>query len=132
MEANRVMNEKFSYLIKIQIGPHSQSILVVNEREVPVILLETMAKEKISSKINELYAKNKDYRVQTTQQYFSRMIKQSDFQIEDLNDIEIYTLDLKFDNSSIKNEINKNDKTKIIEAKFDTPNLQFDNGVSDY
>lgn len=116
METNRVMSEKFSYLIKIQIGPHTQSMLVVNSKEVPEILLETMAKEKIDKKINELFTLNKDYRVQTSQQYFSRMIKQSDFQIEDLNNIDIYDLNLKFEATSILN--NNKGEEKILQSKF--------------
>ena len=53
------------------------------------------------------------------------MIKLSDFQIEDLNDIEIYDLNLKFEKENIQNNKDEKAKTKIVESKFDSaPDFQ--------
>lgn len=121
METNRtinISNQPFSYLIKIQIGPHIQPMLIVNNREVPQIILETIAKEKINKKINELYVNNKTYRLQSSDQYFNKMIKQSDFEIEDLNNIEIYDLNLKFENESIQNNLEENKESKTFQSSM--------------
>lgn len=100
--------KNFSYLIRINVGPKNISILVKNKKEVPQSLLETMAKEKITRCINEQYSTDKHFRKQTSENFFNKMIKQSLFEIENLNEIEVFDLGLYFNENKIHNE--KNDK----------------------
>lgn len=98
METNRKINDKsFVYLIKISIGPKNFSVLVKNKFKVPISLLETMAKGIITKEINDSYTIGKQWKNITSDNYFNRMMKVSDFEIEDLNELEIYNLELKFD-----------------------------------
>lgn len=112
------MENKFYYLIRIRVGAQNFSILVQNIRETPIILIETIAKEKISQYINKNYSKLKEYRTQTSEQFFNKMIKDSDFEIEDLNQLELYDLNLKFEKEEIKNDINEKNETIIIGSKI--------------
>lgn len=114
------MKNKFYYLIRIRVGAQNFSILVQNIRQTPTILIETIAKEKISQYINKNYSKLKEYRTQTSEQFFNKMIKGSDFEIEDLNQLELYDLNLKFEHKSdnIKNDINEKNETIIIGSKI--------------
>lgn len=114
--------KNFSYLIKMNIGPKKINIIVKNSKKVPEIFLETMAKEKIQKYINESYLTQKHYKAQTNEQYLNRMLKESSFYIEDLNEIEIFDLQLQFTNDEkiINDEKSKtrNNKSKFNEKKI--------------
>ena len=118
------MKTEFSYLIRISVGVNNISMLVKNKKEVPLILLETMAKEKITKFINESYTTYKHYRNQTVENYFNKMIKQSSFEIENLNEIEIFNLDLVFNSNKsdndikINNEINEKQNTETRQSSI--------------
>lgn len=105
METTMNTHKSFIYLIKITLGPKIVSVLVKNSLPVPEILLETMAKELITKYINDSFPKEKHYQVQTSDQYFNKMIKQSSFDIEDLNEIDVYDLQLKFKDGTIVNRL---------------------------
>lgn len=87
----------FSYLVRINVGIERQLMIVVNNREVPRVLLETMAKEKTEKFIHTLYTKHKHFRTQTSESFFVKTLRESSFEIEDLNKIEIIDIQLIFD-----------------------------------
>lgn len=95
--------KSFIYLVKIIIGASNSGFIVKNKVEVPQDLLEIMAKEKINQEINKMFSDNKDWKTQTSEHFFNRMIKQSSFTVEDLNQLHVYDLELRF-----------NDKNKIM------------------
>lgn len=102
-----VKNEKsFTYLIRINIGAKNMSCIVKNNKKVPNIFLETIAKDIINKYINDSYNSiNKHYRTQTSDHYYNRLSKESNFEIEDLNEIECYNLSLTFENENIVNKL---------------------------
>ena len=112
------VNKNFSYLIRITIGVNQSSILVKNKKEVPMSLLETMAKEKITRNINLMYSSLKYYRTENSVSFFNKMIKQSDFEIEDLNEIEVFDLHLTFDNENIKNNTDERKRREIRQSSI--------------
>lgn len=105
----------FTYLLKINVGPKNISCLVRNKLKVPDVLLETIAKEIITKEINDSYSIGKHYRVQTSEQYLTRMLKQSSFDIEDLNEMQIYDLQLKFQNDV---PLNRSEEEKEIQKQI--------------
>lgn len=108
----------FSYLVRITIGPKKLLMVIRNTKEVPYSVIEVMSKERINKYINETYTLFKHYRNQTSEHYYNKMIKESNFEVEDLNDVEVYDLELNFDDEKIKNNINGKHKTKTIQSKI--------------
>lgn len=108
----------FSYLIRIEVGINNFSIIIRNSKKVPEILLETIAKEKITSFINKNYTSYKHYRTQSPEGFFNKMIKESNYEIEDLNEIEIYDLQLTFNQDKIINKLD-GQTTETRESAFD-------------
>lgn len=108
---------EFSYLVKIKIGARNISMLIRNHKEVPEKILSIMAKEKIEKEITQSYIQLKHYRNQTSDHYFNKMMKESSYEIEDLNNVEVYDLQLNFD--SQEKIVNKSeDEKEIIKSKL--------------
>lgn len=133
MEISRILNtmEKnygFSYIINIQIDTKQIKMIVRNAKKVPTSMLNEMAKLRLQKHINEIYTTYKHYRSQTFENFQNKIIKQSNIEIEDLNDIEVYDLNLHFNERDeiINKSINENNKrhveikqSKINEIEFD-------------
>lgn len=65
-----------------------------------------------------MYSQNKHYRTQTSENFFNKTIKQSDFQIEDINDAEVYDLNLQFsEHDKIINKPNNDNNKRHVEIR---------------
>lgn len=110
----------FSYIVHITIESKTISMIIRNQKKVPIQIIEEMAKQRINKYINDVYHKSNYYLKQTSEQFFERMIKQANFEIQDLNDVEVYDLNVTFDkNEKIVNNIHENKfNTKIVESSI--------------
>lgn len=106
--------KSFIYLLEITVGAKNISALVKNILPVPEEILETMSKEIINTYINDSYKEGKMWRTQTSESYYNRMTKQSSFEVKDINQLDVYDLQLKFTENKISNNGEKvEDKRKI-------------------
>lgn len=110
----------FSYHVNIEIGAHKISMIIRNETQPPDSLIKEMAERRIKSEIKQLYSTEKHYRTQTEQAFYDKMIKLSNYEINDLNVCEIYDLNLKFKNNEIQNTYDKTAHTEIRQSKINT------------
>lgn len=119
MNTNKQNN--FSYLIKINVDVNQLSMLIHNSKEVPNELLQTMARERTEKFINDIYVEQKQYRKQTPEAFFIKMLKLSDFEIDDLNKIEIYDLSMNFTpTNEIVNETTNEKQRETRESKINS------------
>lgn len=109
-----------TYHVKIKVGAHTISMIIQNEIEVPDSLIREMAEQRIKSEIQKRYTNDKHYRTQTSEQFFDKMSKLSDYEITDLNVCEFYDLGINFKNNEI---INTYDKTNTIEIRQSKINI---------
>lgn len=121
METNRLlksMENGYSYIVRIEIGAHKISMVIRNNKEVPRTLIEQMAELRIKKHISDSFKTDKHYRSQTEIQYHDKMIQLSNYEIEDLNAVEVYDLGFEFENNQIKNTYDKTKSTEIRESKI--------------
>lgn len=113
-----MIQQGFSYIIRIEIATQSLSLIVRNDKKVPQSILEEIARVRIKKQINDTYAQLKHYRVQTIEQFFEKQIKQSNYEIEDLNECEVYDLQIEFENETIKNELKQSQHVETKQSRI--------------
>lgn len=112
------MENGYSYIIRIEIGAHKISMVLKNNVALPSDLIEEMARLRIKKHINDTYVEQKHYRLQTHEQYHNKMIQLSNYEIEDLNSVEIYNLEMNFKDNKIQNTYDKTARVEIRESKI--------------
>jgi len=87
----------FIYLVTYTVGAKRQKFIAKNHVKVPNTLLITMGKEKIEHEIST-------YGEQAHDKLRNKLRKESSIEIEDLNEVPLYELNLKFEeNGQIQN-----------------------------
>lgn len=115
----------FSYHVNIEIGAHTISMIIRNTTEIPDSLIREMAQQRIKREIKNRYTTDKHYRTQTEQQFYDKMIKLSNYEINNLNVCEIYDLNLKFKNNEIINHYEKTNNVEIRQSKINRNENEF-------
>lgn len=107
-----------TYHVKLEIGAQTISMIIQNKIEVPDSLIREMAEQRIKTEIQKRYAIDKHYRTQTSEQFYDKMIKLSNYEITDLNVCEFYDLAINFKDEKIINHYDKTNKIEIRQSKI--------------
>lgn len=97
---------KFTYLVYFTVGAKTDKFLVKNDVKVPDSLLTTMAKDKINQEIKRQYLLQESSIEGSLNErrFIKRLTKLSYIQIENLNEIKTYYINLRFNEDKVENK----------------------------